>query len=184
MRKATEFPGPGPDAGIDSEIGVKRATPLVLRNSRFLCGVTMFGGLFAAVMSVCMVLMVISLMFLQGGLSAGKGFTALQWGVSALATACMCPWLWKMGRAMACYRVVMDGRGVTFNLGTKKNPADLLLAWDQIAAIEFNRTGNIQRCCVSGKDGSEARFSSYTFFRPKKVARLIAGRAGLTIQKT
>ena len=67
--------------------------------------------------------------------------------------------------------------------GTKKNPSDLFLAWDQIAAIKFKRIGNAQQYYVLGKDGSEARFSSYTFFRPKKIARLIADRTGLTIQK-
>jgi hypothetical protein len=36
---------------------------------------------------------------------------------------------------------------------------------------------------VIGKDGSEARFSSYTFFRPKHVLRLIAERTGLAIQE-
>jgi hypothetical protein len=67
--------------------------------------------------------------------------------------------------------------------GTKKNPSDLFFAWDQIAAIKFKRIGNAQQVYVLGKDGSEARLSSYTFFRPKKIARLIADRTGLTIQK-
>ncbi len=29
--------------------------------------------------------------------------------------------------------------------GTKKNPSDLFLAWDQIAAIKFKRIGNAQQ---------------------------------------
>jgi hypothetical protein len=77
----------------------------------------------------------------------------------------------------------MDVRGAMFNLGTKKRPSDLFLAWDQIAAIWQKRVGNAQQFYVQGRDGSEARFSSYTFFRPKKVARLIAERTGLPIQK-
>ena len=84
---------------------------------------------------------------------------------------------------MADHRVTMDSRGAIFNLGTKKQPADLFLAWDQIAAIWHKRVGNAQQYYVQGKDGTQARFSSYTFFRPKHVARLIAERTGLAIQK-
>jgi hypothetical protein len=91
--------------------------------------------------------------------------------------------MWKLSRGMAVYKVMLDSRGVNFNLGTKKKPSDLFLAWDQIAAIKHKRVGNAQNYYVLGKDGSEAIFSSYTFFRPKKVARLIAERAGLTIQE-
>ena len=95
----------------------------------------------------------------------------------------MCPWLWKMGRAMLGYQILFDSRGVNFNLGSKKKPSDLFLAWDQIAAIKYKRVGNVQQYFVQGRDGSEARFSSYTFFRPRKIARMIADRTGLTIQK-
>jgi hypothetical protein len=84
---------------------------------------------------------------------------------------------------MAGYRVLLDSRGVNFNLGTKKKPSDLFLTWDQVSAIKHRRVGNAQQYFVQGADGSEARFSSYTFFRPKKVARMIADRTGLAIQK-
>jgi hypothetical protein len=72
---------------------------------------------------------------------------------------------------------------VNFNLGTRKKPSDLFLAWDQITAIKHKRIVNVQQYIVQGKDGSEARFSSYTFFRPKHVLRLIAERTGLAIQE-
>jgi hypothetical protein len=91
--------------------------------------------------------------------------------------------LWNLGRAMAGYQVKLDSRGVDFNLGTKKKPANLFMEWGQIAAIKQRRAGNAQQFWVEGTDGSEARFSSYTFFRPKQVARLIAARTGLAIQK-
>src|ERR1700692_685875 len=128
---ATEFPVPEPDPGTNSQIELNRAKPLFLRNSRILCLVTMSGSFFAASMSVCMALMVISLLFLQGGLTAGKGITALQWGFGALAMAYMCSRLWSLGRAMLGYQVQLDSRGVTFNLGTRKKPADLFMPWDQ-----------------------------------------------------
>jgi hypothetical protein len=180
---STEFPDPGPGAGINSQIAISRAQPVVLRNNRFLIGVTMMGGIFAAIMAVAMVLGMFSKLFPLSALTAARGWSALRWALSALAMGSMCPWLWNLGRSMAGYDVRLDGRGVEFNLGTKKAPANLFIAWDQVAAIKHKRVGNVQQYWVHGADGSEARFSSYTFFRPKKVARLIAARAGLTIQE-
>jgi hypothetical protein len=180
---STEFPAPGPGAGINSQIEINRATPVVLRNSKFLVAVTMTGSCVAAIFAVCMVLMVFSLVFPLSALNAARGWSALKWAISTLAMVYMCPWLWNLGRAMAGYQVRLDSRGVDFNLGTKKKPSNLFLTWDQIAAIKHKRVGNAQQYFVQGIDGSEARFSSYTFFRPKKVARLIAARTGLTIQE-
>jgi hypothetical protein len=178
----TEIPVPGPGTGTSSQVEVIRSKPIVSRNSRFLCLVTISGSFFAAVMGVCMGLMVISLLFLEGGPIADRAIRALEWAAGALAMAYMCAQLWSLGRAMQGYQVLLDSRGVTFNLGTKKNPADLFMPWDQVDAITFKR-GNVQRCSVHASSGGEATFLSYTFFRPKKIARLIAERAGLAIQK-
>jgi hypothetical protein len=179
----TEFPAPGQGAGINSQIEINRSQQVILRNSRFLIGVTLFGSLTAAIFAVCMVLMVVSLVFLSGGFNTDTGWSAFRWAVAALAMSYMCLRLWNLGRAMAGYRVRLDSRGVEFSLGTKKKPSDLFLTWNQISAIKHKRVGNAQQYFVQGTDGSEARFSSYTFFRPKKVARLIAARTGLAIQK-
>jgi hypothetical protein len=46
---------------------------------------------------------------------------------------------------MAGYRVMLDSRGVNFNLGTKKKPSDLFLAWDQIAAIKHKPSRSPRR---------------------------------------
>jgi hypothetical protein len=159
-----------------------RATPVVVQNSRLLIGVTMICSIISAFFAVCMVLMVFSV--LSSGGSAGSNlYNAFWWGLGALAFGYGCPRLWVLSRAMANYRVTLDSRGVNFNLGTKKQPSDLFLAWDQIAAIWHKCVGNAQQYYVQGRDGSEARFSSYTFFRPKHVARLIAERTGLAIQE-
>jgi len=177
------YPASGPGAGITSQIEMNRANPMVLHNSRLLIGVTMIFSIIAAFFAVCMVLMVFSVLSSGGGLSGGNLYNAFWWGFGAFAFGYGCPWLWTLSRAMAGYRVTLDSRGVNFNLGTKKKPSDLFLAWDQIAAIKHKRVGNAQQYYVQGRDGSEARFSSYTFLRPKKVARLIAERTGLAIQE-
>jgi len=178
-----EFPAAGPGAGINSQIGAERAKPVVVRNSRFLIGVTLLGSVAALVMSLCMVLVALSLVFPVAGLDSDKGWGAFRWALAAVAMGSMCPWLWQMGRAMADYQVRLDSRGVDFQLGTKRKPQELFVPWDQIAAIRHKRVGNNKLYFVTAANGSEARFSSYTFFRPKKVARLIAARAGQTIRK-
>jgi hypothetical protein len=84
---------------------------------------------------------------------------------------------------MGHYTVRLDGNGVQFSLGTKRAPNELFLPWDQIVAIQQQRVGNSIQFAVKAVDGSYAQYSSYTFLRPKKVARLIAERTGLVIQK-
>jgi hypothetical protein len=156
---------------------------MVLHNSRFLVGLTMIGSIVSAFFAICMALMVFSVLSSGDGSSAGNLYNAFWWGFGALAFGYGCPWLWKLSRGMAVYKVMLDSRGVNFNLGTKKKPSDLFLGWDQIASIKHKRLGNAQNYYVLGKDGNEAIFSSYTFFRPRKVARMIAERAGLAIQE-
>jgi hypothetical protein len=177
------FPAPGPGAGITSQIAMYRATPVMLINNRLLIGVTMICSILFAFFAVCMVLMVFSIFSTGGGSGGGNLYNALWWGLGALAFGYACPRFWKLALAMANHKVTMDGNGAMFNLGTKKQPSDLFLAWDQIAAIRHKRVGNAQQYWVIGRDGSEATFSSYTFFRPKKVARLISERTGLAIQE-
>src|SRR6202050_4498683 len=153
------FPNSGPGAGINSQIALNRAHPMVLRNSRILIGLTLFGSIVTATFAVCMFFGMISEFMPLSALSVARGFGALQWALAALSMGLMCPWLGKLVRKMAGYRVRLDSRGADFNLGTKKQPSELFLSWDQIAAIKHKRIGNAQQYFVQGTDGSAARFS-------------------------
>jgi hypothetical protein len=84
---------------------------------------------------------------------------------------------------LAGHTVKLDQRGVDFNLGTKKIPLELFMPWDNVASVQQRRVGNAQQFTITGKDGSVAQFSSYTFVRPKKIARMIAERVGQSIQR-
>jgi hypothetical protein len=179
----SEFPAPGSGAGINAQIDVDRAKKVNLRNSRIFCWMTMGIGVSALIMAVCMLLFVITLLFPLSGLNADRGLSAFQWALGAFGLGSMGPWLWQMGRTMAGYHVLLDSRGAHFSLGTRKKPQELFLAWDQICAIKHKRAGNAQLYMVQGTDGSQASFTSYTFYRPRKVARLIAARTGIAIQE-
>ena len=172
---------PGSVAGITSEIETRRSVRVVFRNSHIAIATILAISVSAAVISVCMVLFVFSIF--SSGFSLSNIFSALVWLLGAFSIGYMCPWLWKLARSMATKRVTLDRRGIDFSLGTKKKPEQLFLAWEQVAAIRHQRADSAHWYWVQCNDGSEVRFSSYTFFRPKKVARLIADRTGLSIQE-
>jgi hypothetical protein len=176
-----EFPLQG--AGVNARIEESRARTLEYRNSRVLCWITMFGSIVGAFMALCMAIMVISVLTSPDASGFDKVARSVKWGGSALLMVYGCMWLWSMGRVMLHYRVRFESLGVTFRLGTRKKPEELFLAWEQIATIRQKRIGNAQQFWVLAKNGSEVRFSSYTFFRPTKVARMVAERTGLTIEK-
>ena len=178
-----EFSVPEAGAGITSEMASKRASTIVLHNSKILCGITLLGSLFAALIGAGMLVVALTQLFPDNGFHLSALWSALTWVVAGLSMLYLCARFWQLGRNMAGYQVQLDPLGVSFKLGTRKKPSDLVMPWDEISAVKRRRIGNAQQFWVQGKTGSEARFSSYTFFRPKKVARMIAERAGLTIQK-
>jgi len=181
-----DFPEPSRGemlTGIHSPMAAERAQPVVLHNSRIVCWLTMFMGICALFIGLCMMLMVVSFFIPTSALSFGRVLAALQWGLGGLIMCLMCPWLWKWGSRMINFKVKLDQRGADFNLGTKKKPRELFMAWEQMVSFQQKRVGNAQEFTILGADGSRASFTSNTFFRPKKVARMIAERAGLTIQK-
>jgi hypothetical protein len=109
---------------------------------------------------------------------------AFQWGLGGFLMCMMLPWLWKWGTRMLSANVKLDARGVDLNLGTKKKPVEMFVAWDQVASVQQKRLGKIWEFTITAKDGSWASYTTNTFFRSKRVARMIAERAGLTIQKS
>jgi hypothetical protein len=184
---AREFPMPdesGLLVGSTSQIAAERSHPVVLRNSRLRCWGTMGIGVCSLFIGICMMLMVISMFTPLSALSFMRVLAAAQWGLGGFMMCYMCPWLWKWARVMASHTVKLDERGVDFNLGTKRKPIELFMAWTEIVSVQQKRVGNAQQFTITGTDGSYASFSSYTFFRPKKVARMIAERVGQTIQRT
>jgi hypothetical protein len=170
-------------AGIASQMATERARPMVLHNSRIVCWGMMGVAVFSLFIGVCMVLMVFSVLFPLSAITFMSVLAAAQWGLGGLMMGYMCPWLWKWSQGMLHKKVKLDERGVDFQLGTKKKPQELNMPWDTVASVQQKRVGNAQQFTIAGTDGSVAQFSSYTFFRPKRVARRIAERVGQTIQK-
>ena len=183
---ASEFPNPNTPRMrgiVNAQIEANRAWVVVAHNSRIYIGTIFLIGLSSALIGICAVLMAFSLIFPISAFTVARGLSAAQWGFSGILMVSMCPFLWKMARKLAYCSARLDSNGVQFNLGTRRAPDQLFMPWDQITAIQQHRVGNAWQFTIQGADGSYAQYSSYTFLRPKKVARLIAERTGLAIQK-
>jgi hypothetical protein len=156
--------------------------PMVLRNSRV--GVALYLLISAAsvFMAGCMALMVIYLLFMSGRWTFMLCLAAAQWGFGAFCFVLMAGYMGRMGRRMGWYRVTLDTRGVDFKLGTRKKPEEVFIPWDNVTLVEQRRVGNAWQFLVKGRDGSSAQFSNYSFFRAKRIVRLISERAGIAVQ--
>jgi hypothetical protein len=170
---------------VNSQIASLRSKTVVVRNSRILLGFIFFWSIASACLSLCMLLLVGSIVFptQKTQWNVDRIWSAVSWFFGAFFIGQLCPFLWKMGSKMRHCRARMDEHGVEFHLGTKKKPVDLFMTWEAITSIRRKRLGNAYQFTVAGRDGSMAQYTSYTFFRPTKVARLIAERTGLTVEK-
>jgi hypothetical protein len=181
---ANGFPSPGQGAvgGINSEIEASRAHTMVLQNSRVGIALYFLIGAASLFMAGCMALMVINLLFLSGSLNFRSCLAAAQWGLGAVCFVLIARSLWRMGRHMAWYRITLDSRGVDFKLGTRSKPEEVFMPWDTVILVEQKQVGSAWQFFVKGRDGSSAQFSNYSFFRPKRILRLIGKRAGIAVQ--
>jgi hypothetical protein len=161
-----------------------RARTVVLHNSRLVCWMTMGCGIVAVPMGICMVLEGGSLLFPLNAITFVAVVAAGQWILGGFLMSMMLPWVWKWGTRMLSANVKLDARGVDINLGTKKKPVQMFVAWDQVASVQQKRLGKIWQFTIVAKDGSWVSYTTNSFFRSKHVARTIAERAGLTIQKS
>jgi len=178
MAMAQEIPAAA-GAGVTAEMETQRSHWMVLRNSRLLVGLMYFGSLGSAFMAVCFALVALGELF---PFHWSNLLSVLTCAAAALGSLSSVPWLWGMGRKMAHCEARLDSRGVDFRFGTKKDPEELFLPWEKVASIQRRRDGNNFVYTVGGSDGSEASFSSYTFFRPGRLAKLIAARTGVAIE--
>jgi hypothetical protein len=174
----------GVAAGISAEMAAHRARPLVMHNSRLVCWMMMGCGIVAVPMGICMVLEGGSLLFPLNAITFRAALAAAQWIVGGFLFSMMLPWAWQWAARILRANVKLDARGVEVTLGTKKKPIDMFVAWDQLASVQQKRLGKIWQYTITAKDGSWVSYSTNSFFRSKRVAREIAERAGLTIEKS
>ena len=82
---------------------------------------------------------------------------------------------------MAHCSVLLDSYGAHFKFGSTDDVKEEFMPWNGIEAVHFKRIQNAQKFTILGTDTSTVTFTSHAFYRPKRVARLIAERAGLPL---
>jgi hypothetical protein len=90
--------------------------------------------------------------------------------------------VWSVGRSMKFYQVSFEPGGARFRLGDEKKPQVTYFAWNEITGVYFKRGYNMQYGMSKRADGSKLDISSYTFFRVKKLMKMIAERSGQEMQ--
>jgi len=183
MASAAEFPSAKTGAANQREVLSPASHWIVVRNSRFLVSLVFAACVFFALLSVCFALISIACLLPLSGIDLHRAIRALSWACAAVCTVYACPCLWKAGRVRAFSEARLDGCGVDFQFGTAEQPQRCFVAWDRIVFVYELRLGHTTIFSIGENDGSQATFSSSNFFRPIRLARMIAAAAGRPIQR-
>ena len=168
-------------AGISPQIESLRVRPVLLRNSRVLIVLTFFSSIAALCIGTCMAILAISSVFPLHTINFDRISAAALWGFGAWLMAMSQVFLWLQGHLMSRCSVLLDSYGVHFKLGATADAKEVFMPWNGIEAVHYKRIPNAQKFMVLGTDTSAVTFTSYSFYRPKRVARLIAERAGVPL---
>lgn len=169
--------------GMDRHLMAIRVRPVIIRNSRFLVGVALAGAVAAFPISLCLTAVTCLNVFTEpAGRSAPDRYAvAFLCAIAAWLMGATCVYLWRLGRMMGESFVRLDSYGAHFKLNCMKDSREIFLAWEDIGAVHYKRIAGKQKVIVLGNGEVSAIFNSNVFYRPRKVAQLIADRAGLPV---
>jgi hypothetical protein len=170
-----------PSAGVRRPIHLVGEQPTLLRNNRVLIFLTFLGSIAALGMSLCMVVVALMSLFPPGALNMDRSAAGALWLLGAWLMAVSQVFLWRQGHLMAHCSVLLDKGGAHFKLGNTAAAKEVFMPWSGIEAVHYKRIENIQKFTILGSDTSIVTFTSNSFYRPKRVARLIAEHAGLPL---
>lgn len=158
------------------------AKPIVFRNNMGFVVLVFLAWLVVAILALCLLIAAIVNIFPLKGYDADRLEILLALLSLSLTAATGAGGLWSLGRRMAHAQAHLDGRGVDFLLGTKKNPQQDFFAWSDVAAIQHSPSWK-HSYTVRAKDNRSMQFNMFNFFRPSAVAHQIAAHAGQSIQR-
>jgi hypothetical protein len=167
--------------GMRQQIGLSGAHPILLRNNRILVFLSFLGSIAALFVSLCMVLVSLTSIFPLSAMNSDRAAASALWVLGAWLMAMAQVYLWRQGKLMAHCSVLLDDYGAHFKLGNTENAREAFMPWDGIEAVHYRRIPSAHKFTILGTDTSTVTFTSYSFYRPKRVARLIAERAGLPL---
>jgi hypothetical protein len=167
--------------GIRRQVGLSGAHPILLRNNRILIFLSFLGSIVALGVALCMVLVSLTSIFPLSAMNLDRGAAGALGVLGAWLMAMAQVYLWRQGQLMAHCSVLLDDHGAHFRLGNSENQREAFMPWREIEAVHYKRISNAHKFTILGTDSSTVTFTSYSFYRPKRVARLIAERAGLPL---
>ena len=170
-----------PATGVSRQIDLPRARPTLLRNSRVLIFLTYTGSVASLIISLSMVFVALTNLFPLSAMNLDRFAAGALWLLGAWLMAMSQVFLWRQGKLMAHCSVLLDSYGAHFKLGDTNDAKEVFMPWNGIAAVHYKRVPDAQKFTVLGTDTSMVTFTSHAFYRPKRVARLIAERAGLPL---
>jgi hypothetical protein len=170
-----------PSAGGRRPLHMVGDQPTLLRNNRVLIFLTFLGSAAALGISVCMAIVALTYFLPFGALNLDRFAAGALWGLGAWLMAMSLVFLWRQGHLMASCSVLLDTKGVYFRIANASNSKEVFMPWNGIEAVHYKRIENTQKFTILGSDTSTVTFTSYSFYRPKRVARLIAENAGLPL---
>lgn len=168
-------------AGIGRGHEAANDRPILVRNSRILIGLSFLGSCVAFCISLFMTVLACSSLFPLRLLNVERLATAGLWAMGAWIMAMGYVYLWRQGRVMSFCSVLLDDHGAHFKLDGTRDSSEFFLPWNQIAEVRHKRTPEAEKFMILGADTRTVTFTSYSFYRPRKVARAIAERAGLRV---
>jgi hypothetical protein len=167
--------------GIRRQVNLSGAHPILLRNNRILIFLSFLGSIAALFVALCMVLVSLTSIFPLSAMSLDRGAAGALGFLGAWLMAMAQVYLWRQGHMMAQCSVLLGDDGAHFRLGNTENAREAFMPWNGIEAVHYKRISNAHKFTILGMDSSTVTFTSYSFYRPKRVARLIAERAGLPL---
>ena len=159
------------------------ASSIVFRNGVILVAFCRLVSVGAGLIAACMTVLVFSALFPLTGMNLSRAIQIFWWAFGVLCFVSMCRSMWVYGRRLSFYHVKLDPDSVEFLFGAKDHPELVRMPWDQVRAVQHKRVANAHIYTVLAQNGASATFSSNTFLRSKKIARLIADRAHLSIEE-
>jgi hypothetical protein len=167
--------------GVSQHVELAGARPMLLRNNRVLIFLTYLGSVASLIISLSMVFVALTNLFPLSAMNLDRFAAGALWLLGAWLMAMSQVFLWRQGKLMAHCSVLLDSYGAHFKLGDTNDAKEVFMPWNGIEAVHYKRIPNAQKFTILGTDTSTVTFTSHAFYRPKRVARLIAERAGLPL---
>ena len=170
-----------PGTAVSHHFDLPGASPTLLRNNRVLIFLTYVGSVASLIISLCMMFVALKTIFPLSAMNLDRFAAGALWVLGAWLMAMSQVFLWRQGKLMEHCSVLLDSYGAHFKLDNTNDAEEVFMPWNTIEAVHYKRIRNAQKFTILGTDTKTVTFTSHAFYRPRRVAQLIAKRAGLPL---